>query len=173
VADLYPDSGLLPADPVGRAKARFFIDIVNTKFAYPYVGHLHGDGTPLVAILPGLQAIQAMLPADKTFALGDELTAADASVAPFLLHLPAFLNARDTEGVGAALHSEKLARLSKYYQALKEHPSVISTYDEVQFTHSEFVSLVDVCVFRHMYTRFLQISSGRSNRATENQYLME
>jgi glutathione S-transferase len=131
VADLYPDSGLLPSDPVGRAKARFFVDVVNTKFANPYVAYLHGEGTTMASLLPGLEAIQALLPADQSLALGGDFTIADAAVAPFLLHMAAVLKVRDTEGVGATLRSERFARLAKYVQTLKEHPSVKSAWDEV------------------------------------------
>jgi hypothetical protein len=131
VADLYPDSGLLPSDPVGRAKARFFVDVVNTQFAKPYVAHLHGEGPTMASVLPGLEAIQALLPADRPLALGSAFTMADAAVAPFLLHLEAVLKVRDTEEVGAALRSEKFARLAKYRETLREHPSVQSAWDKV------------------------------------------
>jgi glutathione S-transferase len=131
VADLYPDSGLLPSDPVGRAQARFFVDVVNTKFADPYVAYVHGESSTLASIFPGLEAIQALLPADQPLALGGNFTVADAAVAPFLLHMEAVLKIRDTEEVSAALRSEKFARLAKYLQTLKEHPSVKSAWDEV------------------------------------------
>ena len=35
IADLYPDSGLLPKDPVERARVRFFIDALSTKVFPP------------------------------------------------------------------------------------------------------------------------------------------
>jgi glutathione S-transferase len=131
VADLYPDSGLLPSDPVGRAKARFFVDVVNTKLGQVYVKHFYtGGASPLAAVIPGLVAVEALLPTDKVFAVGDNFTIADAAVVPFLLHLGVYISLRDEEGVGAALRSEKLTRLSKYIQALKEHPSVKSSWDE-------------------------------------------
>jgi glutathione S-transferase len=131
VADLYPHSGLLPSDPVERAKARFFVDVVNTKVGQVYVKHFYtGGASPLAAVIPGLEAVEALLPTDKVFALGDHFTMADAAVAPFLLHLRVYISLRDEEGVGAALRSEKLARVSKYTQALKEHPSVKSSWGE-------------------------------------------
>ena len=40
VADLFPDSHLLPKDPVQRARARFFIDTVSTKFVPAWIGLL-------------------------------------------------------------------------------------------------------------------------------------
>ena len=39
IADLYPDSGLLPKDPVDRVPARFFIDAFTTK-VFPHAGAL-------------------------------------------------------------------------------------------------------------------------------------
>jgi len=43
VADLYPGSGLLPKDPVQRARVpvRFFIDAVANKFFPPYVAFFY------------------------------------------------------------------------------------------------------------------------------------
>ncbi len=38
IADLYPESNLLPKDPVLRAKARFFIDAFSTKVSPFYMG---------------------------------------------------------------------------------------------------------------------------------------
>ncbi|KAG2738771.1 hypothetical protein P692DRAFT_201904348 [Suillus brevipes Sb2] len=38
IGDLYPSSNIVPADPVLRAKARFFIEIVSTKFS-PNIRH--------------------------------------------------------------------------------------------------------------------------------------
>jgi glutathione S-transferase len=144
VADLYPHSGLLPSDPVERAKARFFVDVVNTKVGQVYVKHFYtGGASPLAAVIPGLEAVEALLPTDKVFAVGDNFTVADAAVAPFLLQLGVYISLHDEEGVGAALRSEKLTRVSKYTQALKEHPSVKSSWDEPEVRQRVRVSKIN------------------------------
>jgi glutathione S-transferase len=113
-----------------RAKARFFIDAVNEKCPKLRVAHYQRQDLALARVFPGVEAIQALLPADKPLVLDSDLSAADASIAPWLL----FLSVRNTEVVGAAVRSDKFAPLCNYYQDVKEHPSVKSTYDEVRVT---------------------------------------
>ncbi|KAJ7107377.1 hypothetical protein C8R44DRAFT_885392 [Mycena epipterygia] len=67
---------LLPKDPVLRAKARFFIDTVSTKFLPAYMG-------PLDA----LEVVQNLLSADRPYVLGEEYTAAAIAITPFLARL--------------------------------------------------------------------------------------
>jgi hypothetical protein len=133
IADLFPKAGILPTDPVQRAQARFFIDQVTNKLASPYHAHILKGG-PASDLLAGVEAIQALLPADQPFALGAHLTAADIAIAPFLLRAEVVFGIRDTESVWKTLQDAKYARFWKYYQDLKAHPSVASTFDEVRST---------------------------------------
>jgi glutathione S-transferase len=128
VADLYPHSGLLPSDPVERAKARFFVDVVNTKVGQVYVKHFYtGGASPLAAVIPGLEAVEALLPTDKVFAVGDNFTVADAAVAPFLLQLGVYISLHDEEGVGlhsavrSSLVCQSTPRLSRSIQVSRAH----------------------------------------------------
>jgi glutathione S-transferase len=132
VADLFPKSGILPTDPVQRAQARFFIDQVGTKYTGPFFAYISGNG-PASNYLEGVEAIQALLPADKPFALGADFTAADIAIAPFILRAEVALSLRDNESVWKTLQESKYERFLKYYQNLKAHPSVSSTWDEVRF----------------------------------------
>lgn len=139
VADLYPSAGLLPADPVLRAKARFFVDAISTKFVpgwYDFA--MRGTGTS-EGLFKGVEALQSLLPAEGKYALGDEFTVADIDAAPFLGRLDLTLK----NGIGAyteeegkkvyeTLHTDpKYARYRKYLAALKARDSFKATFDEV------------------------------------------
>ncbi|KAH9037331.1 hypothetical protein EDB84DRAFT_1142047 [Lactarius hengduanensis] len=72
VADLYPDSGLLPKDPVERARVRFFIDAVSTKVSPPFFAFLVRSESPDVFIA-AVAEIQELLPPAAQFAVGGSL----------------------------------------------------------------------------------------------------
>ncbi|KAJ7107348.1 hypothetical protein C8R44DRAFT_885371 [Mycena epipterygia] len=107
VADLYPEATLLPKDPVLRAKARFFIDTVSTKFLPAYMGPLN------------------LLSADRPYVLGEEYTAADIAITSFLARLEVALKNdigayKEGEGVKAAEYffsGGRFKRLVKYFEA--------------------------------------------------------
>ncbi|KAJ7484163.1 glutathione S-transferase [Mycena latifolia] len=135
VADAFPESKIMPTDPVERAKARFFIDLVSTKFVPAWIGALFG-GKPFAPFWEALEAIQAALPADKTYAIGNEYSAADISITPFLARMEIALK-EDTgafpagEGTKAAeifFSGDRFARLVRYFDALKARES-FKTFD--------------------------------------------
>ncbi|KAH7925067.1 glutathione S-transferase C-terminal-like protein [Leucogyrophana mollusca] len=136
VADLYPESGLLPKDPVLRAKARFFIEVVSSKFSPSYVGFvLRGESYDNV--LKGVEAIQELLPESGKYAIGDEFTIADAAFTPFFARLKiAAENEFGKYELGSgrklldALESPKYAKFNAYAGRLLERPSVKATLDE-------------------------------------------
>lgn len=136
VADLYPNSGLLPKDPVLRAKVRFFIDAVSTKFTGPYHGVLV-RGEPAEKLFEGVEFIQSLLPSDGKYVAGDTFTIADAAILPFLARgQVAFENDlgkfADGEGkkVWATLQTDpKYARFWKYFQDLTARDSFKQTFD--------------------------------------------
>ncbi|KAI9439571.1 hypothetical protein H4582DRAFT_2097764 [Lactarius indigo] len=83
VADLYPDSRLLPKDPVERARVRFFIDAVSTKVSPPlFAFFIRGESPD--AFIAAVAEIQELLPPAAQFAVGDHFTIADAAIAPFI-----------------------------------------------------------------------------------------
>jgi glutathione S-transferase len=133
IADLFPKAGIFPSDPVQRAQTRFFVDQATVKYVDKYVSHLY-KGTPTSEILAGVDTLQALLPADKKFAFGDELTAADIALAPFLIRSEiVFTHIRgDSDGFWKTLQTDKYARFWKYFQDLKAHPVIAGTYDEVR-----------------------------------------
>ncbi|KAI5116601.1 hypothetical protein M0805_006779 [Coniferiporia weirii] len=138
-ADLYPESGLLPKDPVLRAKARFFIDVVSTKLVPGWAGFVH-RGESAEGTFAGLEALQALLSANTTFAVNDTFTIADAAVAPFLARIEVTLKndiGAFAEGEGRkafeVYQSERFDKVRKYFNTIKARESFKTTFDEEYF----------------------------------------
>jgi glutathione S-transferase len=129
VADLYPNSPLLPKDPVLRARVRFFIDAVSTKFVPAFYGTIvHAESSD--GFFKAVKAIQDLLPAEGKgeYAIRDEFTLADAAIAPFIgrvdLTLKNDLGAYQ-EGEGTKIYetlqsNTKFSRFRRYAQHLKD-----------------------------------------------------
>ncbi|KAJ6454160.1 glutathione S-transferase [Mycena sanguinolenta] len=136
VADLFPDSTILPKDPVLRAKARFFIDAVSTKFLPAYMGPV-ARGQSFEPFFAALLDLQALLPTDKTFAVSDEYTIADIAITPFLARMEVWLKNdigayKEGEGKKAAeffFEGDRFARLVRYFNAIKARDSFKATFD--------------------------------------------
>ncbi|KAJ7306213.1 glutathione S-transferase [Mycena albidolilacea] len=136
VADLNPDCPILPKDPVERAKVRFFIDAVSNKFLPTYMGPV-ARGQPFEPFWDALEQLQALLPADKKYAVGDEFTAADIAIAPFLARMEVWLRNdigayKEGEGKKAAEYfftGDRFARLVKYFEDIKARDSFKATFD--------------------------------------------
>ncbi len=136
IADLFPDAGLLPADPVQRAKARLFMSIVGEKIASDNALWItnRDDGSSL---LQTLETLQGMLP-DEGFVVG-EWSIADAAFIPSLLFINVFANSgvgywvklEHGDKVKAELESPRFARLRKYLDEWKERPSLKAAWDQV------------------------------------------
>ncbi|KAH7925068.1 glutathione S-transferase [Leucogyrophana mollusca] len=149
IADIYPDSGLLPKDPVLRAKVRFFVDTVATKLLPPFFAFSRGLES-YENFLKGVEAIQDLLPETGDFAVGDTYTIADATIVPFVVRLKITYE-KDLgkfapgEGrkLGEELHGAKYAKLMRYTRTMLERPSTKATYDEEHVTS----------VFRKVYAQ--------------------
>ncbi|KAF7370751.1 Serine carboxypeptidase [Mycena sanguinolenta] len=135
VADLFPESTILPKDPILRAKARLFIDAVSTKFVPSYIGPVV-RGQSFEPFFAALLDLQALLPADKTFAASDEFTVADIAIAPFLARVEIWLKNdigayKEGEGKKAAeylFEGDRFARLIRYFEAVKARDSFKATF---------------------------------------------
>lgn len=142
-ADLFPESGILPKDPILRAKARLFVDAVSTKLGPAQVAVIINGGDPEI-LVQAYEHLQALLP-PQGFAVG-EFSIADIAIAPFLARIELNL-ANDLggfpEGKGEGpkilelLRAPKLARIQEYAKALQAHPSVASTFDKVSFVDAD------------------------------------
>ena len=137
VADLFPDSGILPKDAVLRAKARLFIDAVSNKLT-PAQFQVVNNGADSEQLVTAYEHIQSLLP-PQGFAIG-EFSSADIALAPFLAR--AELSLENDLGVWPAgsgqgpkileaLRSPKLARINQYWKDVKARPSVASTWHPV------------------------------------------
>ncbi|KAG1751491.1 uncharacterized protein EDB91DRAFT_1234848 [Suillus paluster] len=125
VADLYPDSGLLPKDPVLRAKVRFFIN-ATTKLEGPLQAFIRGQES-YEHILKEIEFIQGLLEDGKDFAVGDHYTIADVSITPYLARLKVIIE-NDT-----GRYSHLFAKFTTYVELMLERPSLKQTNDEKTF----------------------------------------
>ncbi|KAJ7107327.1 hypothetical protein C8R44DRAFT_321127 [Mycena epipterygia] len=137
VADLYPEAGILPKDPLLRAKARFFIDTVSTKVVPAFMKSMI-TGQSFEPLWDSFQALQDLLSADKPYALGDVYSAADMTIAPFLARLEVFLKNdigayKVGEGPKAAEYffsGVRFKRLVKYFEDVIARETFKVTFDE-------------------------------------------
>ena len=137
VADLFPESGILPKNPVKRAQARFFIEGVSSKLVPAYVSYFVRQGDSPEDLYTALEYLQSLLPS-QGFAVG-EYSLADIAIAPFLGRARVFLlndlGKNRVAGEGAkvweAITTGKFARFGKYINDLFERESYKATFDEV------------------------------------------
>jgi glutathione S-transferase len=138
VADMYPDSGLLPQDLVERARVRSFIDVVSNKLFASYIAFFL-CGEALDDFIAAIAEVQELL-SSSGFAAGDHFTIADAALAPFVgrWELPLrndFGNFE--EGTGPQVHavlfqSERFSRLQNFLANISSRQSFKNTFDLVR-----------------------------------------
>ncbi|THU79688.1 hypothetical protein K435DRAFT_973054 [Dendrothele bispora CBS 962.96] len=108
LSDIHPTiPSLLPRDPVKRARARFFIDAVSTKFVPAfYKFQVLGEKEAVGGLMEGVESVMRLLPSLEgkaegengikegqggqeidpgPFVLGPNFSIADAAIAPFAL----------------------------------------------------------------------------------------
>lgn len=168
VADLFPESGILPKDPVLRAKARLFIDAVSNKFN-PAQFQVLGTGADPELLVTAFEQIQALLP-PTGFAIG-EFSIADIAIAPFLGRLELALSndlgawpegQGQGEKISNLLQQPKLARINEYSKAVQSRPSFVSTWDPVS-------RLLPWLVLMHNLTLLAAIGNGSREEQAEIQ----
>jgi glutathione S-transferase len=137
IADLYPESGLHPKDPVKLARARLFIDAVSNKFV-PAEWAVVMNGADPQRLVEAMEHIQSLLPPEG-FAVG-EFSIADIAIAPFLPRTELFAENDlggfpEGEGYGQrilnAIRTSNLARFHEYWKDLVSRPSFASTYNRI------------------------------------------
>ncbi|KAH9051937.1 hypothetical protein EDB87DRAFT_629518 [Lactarius vividus] len=147
IADLYPDSGLLPKDPVERARVRFFIDAVSTKLT---AAHLRALPWRVARRLRcSARGIPGATPACRKLRCGDHFTIADAAIAPFLARWELRLRndiGKFEEGTGLRVYkelfqSERFARVQKYYASITSRESFKNSFDPVRLLFSSMERL--------------------------------
>ncbi|KAG1725659.1 hypothetical protein EDB19DRAFT_1600713, partial [Suillus lakei] len=133
LADLYPDSGLLPKDPVLCAKVRFFVNATTKHIEEPCHAFVQGRESYDNA-LKGTEFIQGLLEEGRDFAVEDHNTIADACISP---HLARLKIVPETDLGRAHVRSfsreeskgPKYAKFMKYVQRILERPSLKQTHD--------------------------------------------
>ncbi|KAI0787533.1 thioredoxin-like protein [Fomes fomentarius] len=120
IADLYPEAGLLPSDPVQRANARAFIAVYENYVQVPFRATFF-QGQPADGLL---QAIE-------------QFSLANSAVTPFFVRMWLFLNngigkytAEDGQKLRDALTSEKFARFKWYLDDIQERPGFRKSWDD-------------------------------------------
>jgi glutathione S-transferase len=140
VADLYPESGLLPKDPVERARVRLFIDVISNKLFAPYMAFFIRGEAP-DDFIAAIAEVQELL-SSSGFAVGDHFTIADAALAPFLGRWELLLRhdvGKFAEGTGPRVHavlfqSERFSRLQKYVANISSRQSFKNSFDPVRLS---------------------------------------
>ncbi|EKM56306.1 uncharacterized protein PHACADRAFT_253365 [Phanerochaete carnosa HHB-10118-sp] len=145
LADVFPDSGLLPQDPVLRARARLFIAVFDAQVFDAFKAYFWMN-EPVTKLLDALDALQKLLPATG-FVAGEKCGIADIAVAPLLSTMVALLEndlgvypVGDGRNTLEVLRGEKFARFSTYIDDLQAQPS-----------------------FKAVWNKDAQVASGKSN----------
>ncbi|RPD52410.1 hypothetical protein L226DRAFT_555686 [Lentinus tigrinus ALCF2SS1-7] len=135
IADIFPESGLLPADPVVRARARMINNYFDTRFFPAFWDFFIEARAKPADILGVLETVQGLLP-ETGFAVG-AWSIADVAIAPFLVRVVMLLEnglgkQQEEEGkeVLRALREPRFARVMKYIRDAKEWPSFKVTFNE-------------------------------------------
>ncbi|KAL0957907.1 hypothetical protein HGRIS_000088 [Hohenbuehelia grisea] len=130
IADLHPESTLLPTDPKLRASVRFFI----YRFGEVIRSALHGPivkQEPAEVLLDGFEKIQALMqPGNDDFVVGTDFTIADAILIPFVWRLDVWLkNDIGSYPLGDGIKAHKVfaedpkfAHLRAYFAKAKTRP---------------------------------------------------
>ncbi|EKM56324.1 uncharacterized protein PHACADRAFT_253393 [Phanerochaete carnosa HHB-10118-sp] len=135
LADLFPDSGLLPQDPVLRAKARLFIAVFDAQ-AFDAFKAYFWMNEPATKLLDVFDALQKLLPATG-FATGEKWSIADMTVAPLLSTVVTLLEndlgvypVGDGRNTLEVLRGERFARFSTYIDDLQAQPGFKAVWNK-------------------------------------------
>ncbi|EIW78846.1 hypothetical protein CONPUDRAFT_138172 [Coniophora puteana RWD-64-598 SS2] len=138
IADLYPSSGLMPLDPIQRAKARFIINLVDTVL-FPAMLAWMIQGGSAEGVAGALKTLQAHLPeaGRGKYAVNGDFTIADAALAPFyariLMIAERGLHKKGKEyasDILVALARPEFSKVKEYGERLLARPSVYESWDE-------------------------------------------
>lgn len=129
VADLFPESGLMPSDPVARAQVRLFAEAATRHFGRPLLFDFMRDGFGKEVVLLELAELQEMFTAGSQFAVGNKFTVADAALAPMLWRFETCLehdlgmfSLEDGRDLLKAYESDQFGRIRKYFESIKARP---------------------------------------------------
>jgi glutathione S-transferase len=142
---------ILPRDAVGRAKARFFIDMVDTKFLPTWYGVFFqkDGGGSFDAFMDVIEEMQRLMSSEGEYVMGKEFTIADICLAPSLgMIWVALENDFGKYGVGEGRKvyeklngEEKYERIRRYVDKIRERESFKSTFEKVSELRIPIVEL--------------------------------
>ncbi|KAI0765398.1 hypothetical protein C8Q74DRAFT_1318762 [Fomes fomentarius] len=134
IDDLFPESGILPKDPVKRAQARFFVEGVSRRFVPAWFAYQLGRAQP-DDFYKAVEHLQTLLP-EEGFAVG-EYSIADIVLTPLvargrvsLLNDIGFFPAGEGKTVWETVTTGKFARFGTYANDLLARESFKATFDE-------------------------------------------
>ena len=138
LADLYPNSGLLPTDPILRTKARLFINHFDIKVWPSFRDYCLGRENA-ATLLDVIDMLQKLLPAETGFATGDKWCMADMAVAPFLALFEVILKhelgqypiGEGNKTLVAIRDKTRFSRYNLYVADLMAQPTFQANWDEV------------------------------------------
>ncbi|TBU28315.1 glutathione S-transferase C-terminal-like protein [Dichomitus squalens] len=140
IGDLFPQASILPADPVKRAQARFFVDVVSNKLVPGYHQYLQGKSSA-DDLYKVVESLESLLPSEG-FAVG-EYSLADIAITPFLARarvalsndLGAYPQGEGPKVLEALTNKQgKFPRFAKYFEDLLARESFKATFDEAYLT---------------------------------------
>ena len=141
IADLFPSAELLPTDPALRAKARLFVQTVDSAFLPAFVGSTF-LGAPAEGLYAVLEKLQGLLPPEGGFVVGKWSFADAPAFAPLIMRLETILSMNvptiTTPGAAEKMvetlrsEAERFARLQQWKRDIVARPSMAKTYDEVR-----------------------------------------
>ncbi|KAI0711366.1 glutathione S-transferase C-terminal-like protein [Earliella scabrosa] len=144
IGDLFPDSGIIPKDPVKRAQARFFIEGISSKFFPAWFGY-QVRNAPVEDVYKAVEYLQSLLPADGGFAVG-EYSMADIALTPILARSRLALLGEfgafpvgEGKKVWETITTGKFARFGKYAEDVLARESFKATFDAVCFLPSSLL----------------------------------
>ena len=144
IGDLFPDSGIIPKDPVKRAQARFFIEGISSKFFPAWFGY-QVRNAPVEDVYKAVEYLQSLLPADGGFAVG-EYSMADIALTPILARSRLALLGEfgafpvgEGKKVWETITTGKFARFGKYAEDVLARESFKATFDAVCFLSSSLL----------------------------------
>lgn len=151
ITEIFPESNLLPRDPVDRASARFLVNLFAEKLRTVQSDVLFKRGSPQ-EVIATIDELQKYMPAPGDnkgpYVNGNTFTSIDAIAAAFLIRMDGCLK-RDVgsfrEGKGIKAYrvlrtSERYERYRAYLSALLQRESVLGTFPEEQI----FVALRNI-----------------------------
>ncbi|EMD37302.1 hypothetical protein CERSUDRAFT_123300 [Gelatoporia subvermispora B] len=150
IVDLFPKARLLPEDPVLRAKARFFSEVVLSRLFPAWHGYW-AKGQPTEPIVAALEEMQALLP-PSGFAVG-EWSIADAAAASILARTEVIFEINHPINGWAESENRKMldlldgplfVRLKQYRLDLAARPAFKASFDKTVV--KDFRALFDFLV---------------------------